>query len=204
MKSTRQVQREAQVLDVLLRQRGHADGDAGQVDALVVADRPADDDLGVHVGAVDLGDPQPDLAVVDQDRVARADVAGQPVVRRAEQIVVVAGDVAGGDRERLRPCSSLAGPSANVPSRIFGPCRSAKMPTPCPVVVGGLAHQPVDLARGRRGCRGSCSAGRRPCRRRRARGSAPGSRSRGRGCRRSLLYARLDPTALGRSNSVVP
>ena len=31
------------------------------------------------------------------------------------------------------PCSRTWGPSANVSSRILGPCRSAKMPTPCPV-----------------------------------------------------------------------
>ena len=50
-------QRPAQVLGVLLAHRRHADGDAGQVDALVVADRPADDDLGDHVGLGDLGRP---------------------------------------------------------------------------------------------------------------------------------------------------
>ena len=54
----RQVQREAQVLDVLLRQRRHRDGDAGQVDALVVADLAADQHLADDVGAVlDLGRP---------------------------------------------------------------------------------------------------------------------------------------------------
>ena len=33
---------------------------------------PPTSDLGGDVGAVDLGDPQPDLAVVDEDRVAGA------------------------------------------------------------------------------------------------------------------------------------
>ena len=55
----------------------------GRLMPLLLLTVPADHDLGVHVGAVDLGDPQPDLAVVDQDRVAGVDVAGQAVVRRA-------------------------------------------------------------------------------------------------------------------------
>ena len=62
-----QMQRPAQVLDVLLAHRGHAHRDAGQVDALVVAERAADLDRGRHVGAVDLGRGEPDVAVVDQD-----------------------------------------------------------------------------------------------------------------------------------------
>ena len=41
-----------------------------------------DDDLGVDVVAVDLDDPQPDLAVVDEDLVAGGHVTGQAVVRR--------------------------------------------------------------------------------------------------------------------------
>ena len=31
------------------------------------------------------------------------------------------------------PFSSCTGPSATLPSRIFGPCRSATIATPCPV-----------------------------------------------------------------------
>ena len=45
MKSTVRCRREAQVLDVLLRHRRHAHRDAGQVDALVVADPAAVDHL---------------------------------------------------------------------------------------------------------------------------------------------------------------
>ena len=40
----------AQVVLVLLGQRGHVDRDAGQVDALVVRDRAGDDDLGASRG----------------------------------------------------------------------------------------------------------------------------------------------------------
>ena len=71
----------------------------GQVDALVVADRAADDDLGVDVVAVDLGDAQPDLAVVDQDLVAGRHVTRQAGVRRPAHLGRAL-DVARGDRER--------------------------------------------------------------------------------------------------------
>ncbi len=92
------VQRPAEILDVLLRQRRHRHSDAGKVDALVVAEPAADHDLGHHVGVIDRDDLQPDLAVVDEDRVARGHVAGQPVVRRAAGLDV-AGHLARGDRE---------------------------------------------------------------------------------------------------------
>ena len=48
-----QVQGEAQVLLVLVRQRGHAHGDAGQRQALVVGDLAALDDEADDVGALD-------------------------------------------------------------------------------------------------------------------------------------------------------
>ena len=65
-------QRPAQVGGVLLAHRRHADGDAGQVDALVVADGAADDDLGDDVGVGDLDGLQLQPTVVDQDAVAPA------------------------------------------------------------------------------------------------------------------------------------
>ena len=64
---------------VLLGQGGHADGDAGQVEALVVGDLPADLDAGDDAGALDGGDPQGDLAVVDEDRVAARQSPGRPL-----------------------------------------------------------------------------------------------------------------------------
>ena len=45
-----ETQRPAQVGDVLLGHGRHAHGDAGQVDALVVADAPALDHAGAHAG----------------------------------------------------------------------------------------------------------------------------------------------------------
>ena len=86
MKSTPRLQRPAQVLGVLLRQRRDGHGDAGQVDALVVGDLAGHDDLGDDVGVVDRDDLQPDLAVVDQERVAGLHVAGQTLVGRPADV----------------------------------------------------------------------------------------------------------------------
>ena len=65
-----EAQREAQVLGVLVGHRGHADRHVGQRDALVVGDRAALDDEAADVVAVDGGDLDGDLAVVDQQPVA--------------------------------------------------------------------------------------------------------------------------------------
>ena len=70
-------QRPAQVLDVLLGEGGDGDGDAGQVEALVVGDHAALDDDGADARAVDRGDLQGDAAVVDEDALARGDVGGE-------------------------------------------------------------------------------------------------------------------------------
>ena len=78
-----------------------------------------------------LGRLQQQPAVVDQDRVAGLDVAGQTLVgRRAafdragdSSVVIV----------KLAPFSSTSLPAAKRPSRIFGPCRSASTPTARPV-----------------------------------------------------------------------
>ena len=142
----------------------------------------------LHVLAVDLGHPQPDLAVVDEDRVAGVDVAGQPGVRRAA-ILVVAGHVAGGDRPLLaapqRDRAVGEGRQPDLRALEVGEDADA-----VPARVRGLAHEAVGLGVVLVACRGSCSAGRRPCRRTPARGSAAGRRWPGRGCRRSWLYAR--------------
>ncbi|MGX1117888.1 hypothetical protein RKD37_003251 [Streptomyces ambofaciens] len=91
-------QREPEVLDVLLAQRGDVDRRAGQVDALVVGDDTALDDDRLHPGALDLGDLQLDVAVVDEHLVALGDVTGQALVGRAADRPV-ARDVLGGDGE---------------------------------------------------------------------------------------------------------
>ena len=93
-------QRPAQVGLVLLGQRGRADVDARQVDALVVGDLPADHDPQVHPAAAHAGDVELDVAVVDQDAVADPHVIGQALVGGG-RLAHVTGDVLGGDRELL-------------------------------------------------------------------------------------------------------
>ena len=90
----------AQILLVLLGQRGQGHGHARQVDALVRGDGAGHDDLGVHVVALDLGDLQTDLAVVDQDRVAGVAIARQALERGGGDVLVTL-DVVGGDDELL-------------------------------------------------------------------------------------------------------
>ena len=72
-----QRQGELQVGDVLLGHRRHRHVHPGQRDALVVRDRAALGDRAQHVVAGDLGDDQPDLAVVDQQPVTGPGVLGQ-------------------------------------------------------------------------------------------------------------------------------
>ncbi len=100
-------QGEAEVLDVLLGQGRDVDRRTRQVDPLVVGDHPALDDDGVDAGAVHGDDLQLDVAVVDQDRVALGDVAGQTLVGRAADRLVT-GDVFGGDDE-LVPADQFDG-----------------------------------------------------------------------------------------------
>ena len=67
----------AQVLAVLLAEGRHGDGDAGQVDALVVGDVAGNLDLGDDVGVGDGHDAHRDVAVVDEEPVAGAAVTGK-------------------------------------------------------------------------------------------------------------------------------
>ena len=85
---------------ILLGQSRQGDGDARQVDALVGGHRTGHDDLGVHVVALDLGDLKTDLAVIDQDRVARVAIARQALEGGGGD-VLVALDVISGDAEFL-------------------------------------------------------------------------------------------------------
>lgn len=77
---------------------GDVHGRAGQVDALVVGDHTALDDDRLDLRTVDLDDLQLDVAVVDEDRVALGDIAGQTLVGRAADVLVT-GHVLDGDGE---------------------------------------------------------------------------------------------------------
>ena len=105
---------------VLLGEGGDGDGDAGEVEALVVGDHAAFDDGGVDAGAVDVGDLEADFAVVDEDAFAAGDVGGEAVVRGAAGSSVAFGAVFDGDGE-VSPRSRSTGPSVKWPRRIFGP-----------------------------------------------------------------------------------
>ena len=74
------LQCEAQVVRVLLGQRGQGDCCAGQVDALVVGDGTTDDHAGANAGGGYLNSFEADLTVVEQELVAELYVAGQTLV----------------------------------------------------------------------------------------------------------------------------
>ena len=193
MKSTREVQREAQVLDVLLRQRGHRHRDAGQVDALVVGDLAADERPRCATSV-------PSTTPATRSRILPSSMrSGSPTLTSpgrplyvVPQILSSPGDVAGGDRPLLAAAQLRPGRRRTSRAGSSGPggrrrCRPRGRSRRRPRARGGRPP------RGPRASRGSCSAGRRPSRRTRARGSDAATRSRGRGCRRSLLYARASP-----------
>lgn len=81
-------QRPAEVVDVFFGEGGDGDGDAGEVEALVVGDHAAFDDGGVDAGAVDVGDFEGDAAVVDEDAFAGGDVGGEAFVGGAAGVAV--------------------------------------------------------------------------------------------------------------------
>lgn len=81
-------QRPAQVVRVLAGERGDGDGDAGEVDALVVGDHAPLDDEGVDAGPFHGGDFEGHLAVVHEDAVPGVDVRGQSVVRGPAEVAV--------------------------------------------------------------------------------------------------------------------
>lgn len=95
------LQRPAQVGGVLLGECRDADRNTGQVDALVVADASADDDLGDHVVLGHLKGLEFDRPIVDQDLVARLHVMGQRVQRRSGTLFGAFDALIGRDREAV-------------------------------------------------------------------------------------------------------
>ena len=83
------------VLHVLGRQGRRRQAAAGLVDALVVRQLAADHDDGVHLLAADQLDRQAQQAVVEQQRVAGADVARQVLVVEADALARAQAGVGG-------------------------------------------------------------------------------------------------------------
>ncbi len=88
-------------------------------------------------------DPKLDLAVVDEDRVARLDVTGEPLVRRPADLAVAV-DLTGGDRPDHAP-RQLHRPAGEALQPDLGPLEVGQDADPATARVRGLAHQPVDL-----------------------------------------------------------
>lgn len=88
----------AEVVLVLLAQRGDVHGDTGKVDALVVRHGSGDDDLRGDDDAIGLDDLDTHLAIVDQEEVTGLDVLRKTLEGRAADLLV-ADDVFGGDLE---------------------------------------------------------------------------------------------------------
>ena len=88
-------------------------------------------------------DPQPDLAVVDEDRVADVDVAREPLVRRTADLGVAV-DVAGGDRPDL-PAGQLDRAAGEPLQPDLRPLQVGQDPDAVAAGVRGLAHQAVVL-----------------------------------------------------------
>ena len=85
-------------------------------------------------------DRQHDQAVVEQQRVAGLHVARQLLVVQAHRVDVAQLGARGVEHERLRRARASTLPSANLPTRIFGPCRSAMIATSLPGALGRVAH----------------------------------------------------------------
>jgi hypothetical protein len=130
-----------QVLRVLLRQRGHADRDTRQVEALVVADLAAHDHLGDHVGTVDLDHLDRHLAVVDQHQVTDGHIARKPLVRSRDALDVT-GHVVGGDDEP-RAVDELDGAAGEPPHANLRPLEVSEDADGPAGLVAGLAHVAV-------------------------------------------------------------
>ena len=136
----RQVQREAQVVDVLVRQRRHADRHPGQRQPLVVGDLAALDDQAEDVGALDVDHREGELAVVDQQPVTDADVVGQALVG-VETRSAVPCDVVDGDAD---PAAGLpdTGPVGERAEPDLGALQVGQDGDRAAGAVGGLPDQP--------------------------------------------------------------
>src|SRR5699024_7765288 len=94
-----------QVVGVLLAQGGYVDGDAGEVEALVVRYGHGNDDFRLHVGVGDVEDLDRHPPVVDENDVAYGNILGEALERRRDAFLG-SGNVVGGDGEDV-PFSKL-------------------------------------------------------------------------------------------------
>src|SRR5690554_5793711 len=90
---------ELQVLHVLVREGGDAEGRVGDVDALVVAQHAADHDLGLDGVALEADRPEAEATVVEQEDVAHLDVVHQTLVGDAHTLLITGAVVARGQIE---------------------------------------------------------------------------------------------------------
>ena len=116
----------ADVVHVLGGERGRGEPAALAVDALVVGQLAADLDDGVDLVADHALHGELEAAVVEQQHVARLHVLGQVLVVEADALGVA--ELAAGVEDEGASRVSVTRPSSNLPTRILGPCRSARMP----------------------------------------------------------------------------
>ena len=93
----------------------------------MITDRTTLKDLAGDVVSADVDHTQVDLAVVDEQPIARPDIGRQTLVRGGDPVVVAR--TRGGRDHDVLTGGQTTGPAANHPSLILGPCRSASTPT---------------------------------------------------------------------------
>src|SRR5690606_30217831 len=131
-----------QIFLVLLRQRRNGDRNAGKVQTLVVRDRSRHLHAGDDPGAVDLEDTHGDLAVVDEDPVARLAVSGKPLIAGGDQLLG-AGHVLSGDGEDV-PFGELLGAAREVAETDLRALEVHQHRDGTAGRLGGVAHVAVD------------------------------------------------------------
>jgi hypothetical protein len=79
---------EFEVLRIFFSERGNADGNAGEIDALVFAEQAAVDDFADYIVAVDLVNAEFEQAVGEQDAGALFNVFSEGLECGADQVAV--------------------------------------------------------------------------------------------------------------------
>ena len=129
MKSTPMLGDDGDQFPVALGQRAQRQAAALLVQALAVGQHAVVEHGGDDALALDRHHPQLHQAVVEQQHVAGLHVAGQAEVADADLRGSPGGASALATRSKRSPAFSCTLPSAKRSMRIFGPGRSARMPT---------------------------------------------------------------------------